>query len=223
MSASYLPQTDQELDAWALNFSEKITATPGTYGLMASDAAAIATAVNLYDDALALVLDPGGKTKATVADKNAKKAAMQVTLRQYAQMIKSNRGVSNDAKVALGLHINDDGPTPIPAPTTEPVLAVSGDAPLVQAVAFRDATTPDRKAKPEGVSGMMLAVAVAASTAAPPAPEAAPVYGIATRQPYRVQFDTADKGKVAFYYGRWITGAGKVGPWSTVAQLMIAG
>jgi hypothetical protein len=117
----------------------------------------------------------------------------------------------------------DTGPTPIPAPTTEPVLAVSGDAPLVQAVAFRDVTTPDRRGKPEGVTGMMLAVAVAPSDTPPATPEAAPIHGVATRQPYRITFPAANKGKVAFYFGRWITGAGKVGPWSAMAQLMIAG
>jgi hypothetical protein len=50
-----------------------------------------------------------------------------------------------------------------------------------------------------------------------------PVYGIATRQSYVVQFNPADKGKTAYYYGRWITGTGLVGPWSMLAQLTIAG
>jgi hypothetical protein len=221
--ADYIPSNDTLLDPWAQNFSAKITAAPGAYGLMASDASAIATAFDLFDEALQQVLDPATKTKGTVADKNAKKAAMVATLRQYAQTVKRNRGVSNEAKIDLGLQISDGGPTPIPTPTTVPVLAVESDVPLVQSVEFRDITTPDRKAKPEGVTGMMLAVAVDAAGATPPAPEAAPVHGIATRQPYRVQFDAADKGKVAFYFGRWITGAGKVGPWSAVAQLSIAG
>jgi hypothetical protein len=223
MSTDYIPQTDTLMLAWAEKFSQKITATPGAYGLMASDAAAIAASVTLFDNALQLVLDPATKTKSAVADKNAKKAVMLATLRNYAQTIKRNRGVSNDAKIDLGLRINDDGPSPIPTPTTVPVLAVDSDVPLVQTVEFRDISTPDRKAKPEGVTGLMLAVAVAAAGAATPSPETTPVHGIATRQPYRVQFNSADRGKVAFYFGRWITGAGKVGPWSAVAQLSIAG
>ena len=85
---------------------------------MASDAATIAAAYNLYNGALTLVLNPLTKTKATVADKNAKKHAMLATLRLYAQMIKLNRGVTNEAKIGLGIHINTSGPSPVPAPTT---------------------------------------------------------------------------------------------------------
>jgi hypothetical protein len=219
----YIPSNDPVLSAWANNFSEKIAATPGAYGLMASDAAAIAAAFDLFDDALAQVLDPATKTKSAVADKNAKKATMLATMRNYAQTIKRNRGVSNDAKIDLGLRVSDGSPTPIPAPTTVPVLAIASDMPLVQSVEFRDITTPDRKAKPEGVIGMMLVVVVAPAGAAVPNPENAPVHGIATRNPYRVQFTAEERGKVAYYFGRWITGAGKVGPWSAMAQLSIAG
>jgi hypothetical protein len=226
MSVDYIPQPDTLMLAWADKFSEKITATPGAYGLMASDASAIAAAVNLFDAALQRVLDPATKTKSTVAAKNAKKAAMLVTLRQYAQTIKRNLGVSNEAKIDLGLHINDVGPSPIPAPTTFPVLAVDSDAPFVQRVEFHDSTTPERKAKPAGVTGMMLAVAVVAAGATPPAPpppNEVPVRGIVTRQPHRVTFSAGDRGKVAFYYGCWVTGAALTGPWSAVAQLSIAG
>jgi len=223
MSADYIPKSQLDLAAWARNFSAKISATPGAFGLMDSDAAAIAQAVGLFDDVLTRAINPDTSTKPAVADKDAKRAAMLVTLRMYAQTIKRNLGVSNDAKVSLGLHIDAAGPSPVPAPSTVPVLVVDGDAPLVQRVAFRDVATPDRKAKPPGTIGIMLSVAVASAGETPPTYEAAPVYGIATRQPYRVQFPADARGKVAFYFGRWITRAGRVGPWSSMAQLSIAG
>src|SRR5438105_3306455 len=98
--ADYLPSKETQLSAWVANFSTLITATPGAYGLMASDAVTIASAVNLFTAALTLALNPATKTKATVADKNAKKHSMLVTIRQYAQVIKRNLGVSNEAKIA---------------------------------------------------------------------------------------------------------------------------
>jgi hypothetical protein len=82
MSTDYIPSTDTGIAAWADNFSTLITATPAAYGLMASDAVTIATSFNLFNAALTLVLNPLTKTKATVADKNAKKSAMISTLRQ---------------------------------------------------------------------------------------------------------------------------------------------
>jgi len=221
MSTDYIPQKDTLTAAWAANFSGLITATPGAYGLMASDAATIAAAYNLYNSALTLVLNPLTKTKATVADKNAKKHAMLATLRLYAQMIKLNRGVTNEAKIGLGIHINAGGPSPVPAPTTSPVLAVANGVPLVQSVEFHDITTPSRRAKPAGVTGLMLLVAV--GTTPPASPAEAEMYGIATKAPYQVTFNPADKGKTAYYFGRWVTGTGLTGPWSAMAQLTVAG
>ena len=222
--SDYLPDADAAVRNWVRNFSTHIFATPGAYGLMESDASSIGAAVDLFDQALTLAVNPGTRTMGVVADKNAKKAAMLVTLRYYAQVIKHNLGISNEAKITLGLRINHAGRSPVPAPSTVPVLAVASDVPLAQRVEFRDSTTPSRRAKPPGVTGMMLAVAVAPPGATLPAdPATVPVYGIATRQPYRVQFPSDAKGKTACYFGCWINGTGQVGPWSIMAQLMIAG
>lgn len=221
MSTSYIPTRENALATWVLNFSTLIAATPGAYGLMASDAVTITTAVNLFTAALTLALNPATKTKATVTDKNAKRSAMLATLRQYAQVIKRNQGVSNEAKIALGLTINDSGRSPVPAPTTEPIIVLASAAPLHQTIRFADSTAPDRRAKPAGVKGLMLALTV--GTTPPTDLSNLPVYGIATKQPYLVGFNMADKGKTAFYFGRWITGTGLVGPWSAMAQLTVAG
>jgi hypothetical protein len=219
--ADYIPSRESLLSAWATNFSDLITATPGAYGLMASDATTISNAVALFTAALSIALNPTTKTKASVADKDAKKAAMLVTIRQYAKVIKLNLGVSNEAKIGLGLTINDSGRTPVPAPTTEPVISVASGAPLQQILRFVDATTPDRRARPAGVTGMMLVRSI--GTAEPTDIDSLPIYGIATRQPYVVNFDLADKAKTAYYFGRWVTATGLVGPWSQSAALTIAG
>jgi hypothetical protein len=189
---------------------------------MPSDATTIANAVNLFTAALILVLNPATKTKGTVEDKNAKKAPMLVTVRQYARVIKNNLGVSNEAKIALGLHINSTTHTPVPAPGTAPAIRVFGsETPLQQILRFNDVTTPDRRAKPPGVKGMMVALIV--GTTPPADATGLPIIGMATKQPYAVTFTAADKGKNAYYFGRWITASGLVGPWSAMAQLVIGG
>jgi hypothetical protein len=220
MATEYIPSRESLLSTFVSNFSTLISATPGAYGLMASDATVIATAVNLFNAALTLALNPATKTKATVADKNAKKAAMLVTVRQYSQVIKRNLGVSNDAKIGLGLTINSGGPSPIPAPTTQPVLSIATAGSLRQVVHFADTTAPDRRAKPAGVKGLMLAVAV--GTTPPASRELVPTYGMATKQSFAVDFNDGDAAKTAYYYGRWITAAGLLGPWSALAQSIIA-
>src|SRR5438874_13150429 len=76
MGTSYLPAREAELGQWVTNFSTLITASPGSYGLLAGDAASIAAYVNAFNSALAVVANPATKTRATVAAKDGAKAAM---------------------------------------------------------------------------------------------------------------------------------------------------
>ena len=221
MPSQYIPSTESGIAAWSGNFSTLIGANPGAYGLMISDSVTIATSFNLFNAALLLAVNPVTKTKATVADKNAKKYAMLATLRQYAQVIKRNLGVSNDAKIALGLTIDDSGRTPIPAPTTAPILQIFNGSSLHHIVRFADEATPASRAKPVGVQGVMLSVFV--GIAPPTDIEGLPNYGLITRQNFDIGYSLEQRGKIAFYYGRFVTPAGLPGPWSGLAQLTISG
>ena len=226
--ADYISKTEGGLRDWATNFSTLITANPSTYGLMASDAAAIAAAVGAYVPALTAATDPSTKTKATVAAKDSAKAAMLVTLRRYAQFIKLNNGVTNEEKTALGLKIDDTTHTPIPAPTTQPICTIVGTTPLQHTLRFADASTPSKRAKPHGALGLELyyllgpTPAVTPPPASPDAASSAEFYGVVTRQPYAVTLDPSAVGKTATYYARWITRTGLVGPWSAPVAMTVA-
>jgi hypothetical protein len=87
---SYIPPRDTELGQWVGNFSALITASPGTYGLLAGDAAAIAAYANAFTGALAVVNNPATKTKATVANKDGAKATMLEIVRPYAMQVRNN-------------------------------------------------------------------------------------------------------------------------------------
>jgi len=226
--AKYLPSTDSGLRDWAQNFSNLITANPSTYGLMASDAAAIAAAVGAYVPALTAAVDPATKTKGTVAAKDSAKAAMLITLRRYAQFIKLNVGVTNQEKQDLGLNIDDTSHTPVPAPTTKPACAVVESDSLQHTLRFADASTPNKRGKPAGVLGAEVFYLIQPTPA--PAPPVTPdadadgmkFVGVATRQPYTVTFDPLAAGKTATYFVRWITRTGLTGPWSDGASKTVA-
>ena len=59
--ASYIPSRDAELGQWWTNFSTLISGSPGTYGLVAGDAANIATYVNVFTTALAFDAGAGSR------------------------------------------------------------------------------------------------------------------------------------------------------------------
>lgn len=221
MSASYIPSRDGDLSIWVTNFDVVIAANPGVYGLVAGDAVTIHSYVAAFNTALALAVNPSTKTQTTVAAKDGAKAAMLDIIRQYAQQIKSNFGVSNALKEALGLTINDTTKTPVVAPTTQPLITIVGALPLQISLRYADSASPDRRGKPSGALGMQLFVFLG------PTPPTDPLEyrfsGFITTQPVAVDFNGADIGKKATFIARWQTRTGLVGPWSSPVSMSVAG
>lgn len=219
MAQPYIPPTDAALRAWAVNYADLITAAPATYGLDAPAALAIQDAVDEFVEALdAYTKDT--RTVVLVAAKNAAKFAMLALVRTYSAQIRLNPGVSNENKLALGLNLPNTSPSPIPAPATSPILAFVGATPGQHTLRFADTLTPDSRRKPFGVVALQLFLGI--GVAAIPDPADCAFYATITKQPTPVDFDPADAGKVATYYGRWVTrsgpgGVAQSGPWS--AQL----
>lgn len=216
----YIPVAQESLRTWANNFAALITASPATYGLVAGDATTIQNAADDFDAKLTDALDPSTRSPATVADKDASRMSLLGIVRPYAIMVRNNAGVTDEQKVALGLTIVDRNPTPIPAPTTLPLLSVVMATPLQQTLQFSDATTPDSKAKPFG----SVALQVFAKTSETPITDQEQLLfkKQVTKSPFNLDYDPADHAKIAYIASRWITRRGLVGPWSAVTAAVVA-
>lgn len=212
MAAPYIPPKDADLLAWGDNFADLITASPATYGLSAPDAVTVQGAQDDFAAALALATNPTTRTEVTVAAKNTAKLAAIGIFRTYASQIRLNPGVMNSDKLALGLNLPNNTPAPIPAPTTVPLLTFIGATPGQHTLRFADQDTPDSRGKPQNVIGMQLFMAV--DTTAKTDPADCSFYVQATKNPFAVTFGAGDAGKIATYFGRWVTRKGLVGPWS---------
>jgi hypothetical protein len=215
MSTPYIPSRDSDFDVWANNFQTVIAASPVTYGLAAGDATAITAAYNGWHTAYLAAVTPATRTSVTVAAKDVQKASALIVFRGYAVIIGSNAGVSAGAKTAAGLTNRATGRTPIPAPGTAPILGFVGATPLVATLKYADTSTPTTKAKPFGAIQIELWLSIGAT---PPVggPAGCNFYGLFTKSPFAVNFITANVGMTAYYYGRWTTRRGLVGPWSAV-------
>lgn len=219
MATSYIPPKDTDLGDWADNFSALITALPATYGLLAGDATAIAAVVDPFLAALAVATTPSTRTKVTVAAKDDAKFAMLSVVRTYAQRVVTNPGVDPADKVALGLNLHGTPPTPIPPPVTIPLISLLGATPLNFTLRYADEMTPDKRAKPQGVTRLDLFLTV--DTTPKTDPTKALYYSGFTKQPAFVEFAPLDAGKVATLWGRWATRKGDVGPWSAPVSQII--
>ena len=216
----FIPQSDDDCLAWMNQFSGVIVADPPRYMLQASDGNTIAVAVEEFADALAVTDNANTRTPATTATKAIKRAAAEAVCRQYAGLIKRNGGISDDDKIAAGVPPMSNSRESIEAPTTYPVVSVYGALTNSHTLRYHDQTTPETSRKPAGATQIQIFMVV--GTADEPSPANAKYYGTFTRSPIGVALDPADRGKVATYFGRWVTAKGLVGPWSPPTSMTIA-
>lgn len=223
MSTSYIPSRDVDLVPWADNFSTLLTANPSLYGVTAGDASTVAAVVTAWDNAYSVATNPSTRTPATIAAKDSAKGAMLPILRLYAQSIKANAGVTNENKVALGIHIDDAGPTPIPPPSTQALIGLKNQFHLQMALDIRDISTPTSRAKPVGSIGALLFRKVTALVDPTPTdPTTADFDGVFTRNIVNQSFDAGDVGKRCTFWARWTNAKGEEGPWSSAFSQVIA-
>ena len=220
MATSYIPAREADMDNWINNFKTLIAASPTTYGLVTADGTALTNAYNAWHTAYLAATNPTTRTKATVATKNEQKPIVLGVVRGYANTIQANNAVSDALKIGLGMKPRDTQPTPVPPPTTYPMLSISGLGQGLQNLRAADQLTPTKRARPTGSAGMLLFRTV--GTAPATDPESARFLGFVTRSEYQSQFDPADNGKTATYFARWTNAKGQMGPWSPAASMPIA-
>lgn len=217
MATSYIPQPDGAFADWLSNFATLIAASPTSYGLLAADATTISAQNTAYQAAYSLATDPSTRTAVTIAAKDAAKASALSVVRPYAQRINANAGVSNDQRAELGLTIRKTTPTPVPPPATAPTLSIVSAIPLATVLAYKDPAAPAGKAKPYGVIGVQIATSIGTVAAVDPAQAS---YDLtATKAPFTRTWTSAQQGKTATMFARWVTRGGpsgiqQTGPWS---------
>lgn len=224
MATDYIPAKIADYALWIANFSAKLTATPVAFGLIASDAVAVATQATAFATAYAISSTPATRTSAAIAQTNNVRALATATLRPYAVRIASNSAVTDANKISIGVTVRSTTPTPVPAPTTAPALSLLSATFLQHQLRYVDVSTPTTKAKPFGATGMELYVAIGVASAVDPS--VAPYAGTYTKSPLIKGFDAADKGKTATYFARWTTTAGpggvaQTGPWSDPLSVIV--
>lgn len=218
----YIPPRDADFNNWIDNFSTLLTAAPATYGLLASDATAVASLNSTWAAAYALAVNPSTRTPVTVAAKDTARITAQAGIRPYAVQISLNPGVLVDDKIAIGVNPRTSTPTPITTPTTWPIVTLASGAPLQQIVRYRDYTSsPTSKGKPYGVVALQLFAK--ASTTPILDPTLLPLKATLTKSPGTIDWISADAGMQAYVAGRWITRKGLVGPSGPIGVLTITG
>lgn len=224
MQTPYIPADDAGLDAWSANFSGLITAVPTTYGLVSGDAVAIAAVVDPWHLAYLDATNPSTRTSVSIAAKDAARTAMLPVVRGYAQQISRNPSVDNGDKTAVGVNLPNAARPRIPAPTTQPTLALVSATHNQHTLSYKDQSTPTTKAKPVGSIGIDLRQGIGTAPIADV--NLCSPLGTITKSPTNVSTDSGDVGKLATYFGRFVTrsgpgGVAQAGPWSAALTVAI--
>lgn len=223
MATSYIPAKDADFNSWLTNFSALLTATPLVFGLTAPDAVSVDTVKDAWATAYTAATDPGTRTSATVAAKDAARASAEAVVRPLAVRISLNPSVTEENKIAIGVTVRAFPPSPIPAPVVAPVISHVSSAPGLTRLAFK-ATGAAGKAKPFGAIGVEIYRSVGTVPAVDPAQ--ATFVGTYTKTPFAQVFMAGDAGKTATFFARFVTrsgpaGVAQAGPWSAPLALIV--
>ena len=224
---NYMGSTDAAQVSWLRTFADALVASPATYDVDALDASTLEALVDVAEASFAVGgttgrarNNPATYTPVTVAQFAADLAAAKGMAAPLAMQIRQNLGVLDADKIAAGIRPLNPSRTPIPVPTSVPLLNVLFAGPGTHTLEFADSDTPSSKQKPFGAVGLQLFVAV--GTAAVIDPGAANYLLTSSRNPVFASFDIADNGKIATYFGRWLTRRGQEAPWGSPAAMTIA-
>lgn len=217
---TYIPAREADFATWVDNFTDLINTNYVAYGLTASDATALNTMNTQYQTAYSAAIAGTTRGPASVNAKDVARANVTGRARQLAIILQANPGITDLQKTQLGITVRKTNKTPVPPPTSSPLLGFVAATPLQHTIRYADQNTPASRALPFGAVALQLRVFVGAT---PPTPTTPATYVLTqTKNPVPVNFDVTDVGKTAYYLGLWINRKGDLGPASTqISQIII--
>lgn len=217
--ADYLPGPDADYQAWVSNFVTYANANLAALGLTAADMTPITTAQTAWNTGFAAHIAAKAAAQAAKQTKDENRAALTGNLRPLVRRLQASAVVSDAEKASLGITVAQQ-PGPIGPPTTAPICSIECGARLQHTLRFVDEQTPTRKAKPAGVLGVEIWNHVGN---APPTGEGDLRFvAVDTNAPFVLNYNSADGGKTAYYWMRWVSPTGERGPWGEQSQATIA-
>jgi hypothetical protein len=159
--------------------------------------------------------------------KNTNRSTAEETIRSIVRQIQANPDVTDAQRAGLGITVKNTDVVSTSAAAlgeSRPVGAVDTSQRLRHEISFRDESTTISRAKPKGVMGCEIWVAVkAAGEAAPSDPSSYSFVALDTATPYVTEYTGTDAGKTAHYILRWVKTTGDKGPWSETVSATIVG
>jgi hypothetical protein len=218
--ADYIPRPDADFSTWFKNFENKTKLTPATFGLVAADIVPITAALADWDAKLLAHTDADTTAQAARVSKDGSRATAELLIRPLVRRIQASPATDDTDRETIGIPIPGANTAPSGPPTSHPMAAVHCER-LRHIISWIDSVT-NRKAKPLGVLGAELWMALTVIGAPTPTdPAAFDFVALDTNSPYINEFPAADGGKNAHYILRWVRADHQKGPWSETVSCTV--
>ena len=117
--------------------------------------------LNAWDAHYAAAVEARDAARAATAVKEESRDALEEMIRMAAKRIQADNRISNHARAEAGLPIHKTKRTPVAVPKTSPITQIIASDRLEHSIMFSDASTPTRRARPAGCTGVEVYVAIA--------------------------------------------------------------
>ena len=216
-----LTKKDSVLVPWSTNFDTRITATPTTFGLTAAQATDYTPLHDAYITAWEAANNPGSRTKAAVAIKEAAKASLLAYARVLYAMVQVNPDVEDGDKELLGVLVKKTTRTTIPAPSETPSIDVKSVSGRTVSLRIHGVDSTKRK-KPNGST--LVQVYSYVGETPPSDPALWRFEGCTSQFSLEVAFSpTVEAGSQVWFVSQFTNAKGQTGPASDAIGTTLAG
>ncbi len=219
--ADYIPGPDAEFDGWQENWVTYAVANAVALGLdPLGDVPAIEAAQTAWDTDYDGNLTAQAAAQAARAAKDTERDAYVTLLRSFSQQIQKRSGTTDEQRGGLGITILDTEPTPVPAPTTAPLLNIVTAERLRHVVeASKTAEEGGGLGKPTGVRGVQLWRKI--GDPAPASESDQEFVNEFTRTRMTLDYKMTQGGQTVYYQARWVSTRGDTGPWGELVSATV--
>ncbi|MEZ6059260.1 MAG: hypothetical protein R3C19_02750 [Planctomycetaceae bacterium] len=208
------PTKGGELGPFAGRFVDALETWPDDYHVGSARTVRLKTLAAAYDEKYSAHLAAQDAARAATSEKDAAQDALLEELSSISRLVKGNDEVTNASLERLGLQPRSNSRTPVPRPSEYPLADVINTACLEHTLTIINPENGTRRAKPYGVVGCEIYVAVSPSI--PTRDSAYRLAALATRGTEVITFADSEGGQPAHYRLRWINTRGEAGPFSPV-------
>ena len=230
MSEQRIPRADGGFAAYADHYYVAVKQFYFVQGLDPGGLIDLKKALDAWNAAYPKHVAAQNAAEAARQTKDAAKRALEGQIRPVTAFVQGFPRTTGADRAAIGITIKDTGGTPVPPPTSRPLLLVESGSRLTHRLRIcgrradhGPASLATKAARPRGTLGAEVYVALVEPRQAPPADLAAYKFvRTVTRGSAEVTFEMEQGGQSAAYLVRWVSATGEPGPWSETVTATVA-